>query len=172
MTVTIPADDFGQIRVFSIPSPMPAGLAEKTPQALSALFGTDALNPDFVDVIDTRDLAGLSLVDYLNQGYDLPADSVDHAALRRIDGPAVLIMSRATAGEAVTLTLAGGVQHVTTCGDATRLSVPDKITSAAATGTGPVGKAPPSNAAMSGRVATIALLVLFALVGLMVWVAS
>jgi hypothetical protein len=33
-------------------------------------------------------------------------------------------------------------------------------------------KAPPSNAAMSGRVATIALLVLFALVALMIWVAS
>lgn len=172
MTLTIPANDFGQIRIFSVPSPAPAGLEEKTPAALQALFGTDTLDPDFVDVVDTRELAGLSLLDYLHHGYDIPPDAADDQALRDLRGIVVLVMSRATRGEETTLTLAPGVSHATTTGDPARLRVPTAVESASAKGTVPGGKSAPSQAAMSGRIAMVALLVMFLIVGLMIWVAA
>ncbi|WP_386680308.1 hypothetical protein [Loktanella sp. R86503] len=173
MTLTIPANDHGLIRVFKITGPLPEGLSDRTPDAILALFGTDALDPTYIDVVDTRDLSGLTLIDYLNQGYDIPQEATVDPALRDLRGIAVLIMSRASAGRDVTLNLAPQVAHVTTTGAPARLAAPAApLTSDAATGTVTGGKAPPSNAAMSGRVATIALLVLFALVALMIWIAS
>ena len=173
MTLTLPANDHGLIRIFKVRTPVPAGLEERTPAALAALFGTDDLDPDFIDVVDTRQLAGLSLMDYLHQGYDIPDTAADDPALRDLKGIVVLIMSRAARGRGVTLTLADTVTHVTTTGDPARLRIPAApVASAAAEGTVSAGKAAPSNAAMSGRVATIALLILFALVALMIWVAS
>ncbi|KQI68242.1 hypothetical protein AN189_10440 [Loktanella sp. 3ANDIMAR09] len=173
MTLTIPDDDHGQIRIFAVTPPADPALLEADPAAIAKALGTDALNLDFVDVIDTRNLAGLSLLDYLHQGYDVPSDLADDAALRDISGPVILVMSRASWGQKVTLNPAPGVRHVTTLGEPARLRPPvSPIASAGATGAIPPGKAPPSNAAMSGRVATLALLVLFALVAVMIWVAS
>ncbi|MBS1301013.1 hypothetical protein [Loktanella sp. SALINAS62] len=172
MTLTIPADDYGQIRIFSVPPPASEALLNSDPDAVAQALGTDALNLDFVDVVDTENLAGLSLLDYLHQGYDVPADLADDAALRDLRGPVILVMSRATSGAAVTLHPAAGVRHVTTIGQPARLQAPlSPLPGAGAAGI-VTGKAPPSNAAMSGRVATIALLVLFVLVALMIWVAS
>ncbi|MFZ3582195.1 hypothetical protein ACOI1H_08510 [Loktanella sp. DJP18] len=173
MTLTIPATDHGLIRIFKVTGPAPEGLDTRAPQAMQALFGTDALDPDFVDVVDTRELSGLSLLDYLHQGYDIPDDALADPALRDLRGLVVLIMSRAARGQDVTLTLAPQVSHVTTTGDPVRLNAPAApLAATSATGTVSGGKAPPSAAAMSGRVATIALLVLFAVVALMIWVAS
>ncbi len=173
MTLTIPATDHGLIRIFKVTGPAPAGLEDKTPAALQALFGTDALDPNYIDVVDTQQLAGLSLLDYLHQGYDIPADAADDTALRDLRGLVVLIMSRAARGQEVTLKTAPTVTHVTTTGDPARLRIPtEPLTSAAAAGSVSSSKTPPSSAAMSGRVATIALIVLFALVAVMIWVAS
>ncbi|SEM69366.1 hypothetical protein SAMN04488003_103145 [Loktanella fryxellensis] len=173
-TLTIPATDHGLIRLFKVTPPAPAELEERTPAALTALFGTDALDATYVDVVDTTQLAGLTLLDYLHQGYDIPAQDAADPAIRNLRGLVVIVMSRAARGQAVTLTLAPGVTHVTTTGDPARLRAPAApLASKAAEGrlTGS-GKPAPSSAAMSGRVATVALLVLFALVALMIWVAS
>ena len=173
MTLTIPVTDHGLIRVFKIAGTAPEGLMHRTPESLAALFGTDALDPAFVDVVDTRDLAGLTLRDYLHQGYDLPQETLDDPALRDLRGVVVLVMSRAARGQEVTLDPAPNVTHVTTTGEPARLRMPEPaIRTPAADGTAPGGRTPPSNAAMSGRVATIALLVLFVLVAVMIWVAS
>jgi hypothetical protein len=173
MTLTIPADDHGLIRVFKVTDPAPDGLAERTAEAMMALFGTDALDVTYVDVVDTRELSGLSLLDYLHQGYDFPSEAAADTALRNLRGLIVLIMSRASAEQSVTLTLAPQVTHITTTGEPARLRAPTApLKSKATTGTVTGGKAKPSNAAMSGRVATIALLIMFALVALMIWVAS
>ena len=173
MTLTIPATDHGLIRIFKVTGPAPAGLEEKTPAALHALFGTDALDPDYVDVVDTRELAGLTLLDYLHQGYDIPDAALADPAIRDLRGLVVLVMSRAARGQEVTLTLAPQITHVTTTGEPARLRMPGPaITTPAATGSVAGGKSAPSDAAMSGRIATLALLVLFALVAVMIWVAS
>ena len=174
MSITIPADDYGQIRVFSMPAPLPPDLAQKDTAALRALFGVEGLNPDFVDVIDPRDLAPMGLADYLRQGYDVEPDAADTAALQGLsDRIVVLLMSRATTGDEVTLSLASDVRHETTLSTAAALAVPQAMRSDAARGV--VGDPPqkaPSDGAISGRVAMIALLVLFAVVGLMIWVAA
>ena len=173
MSVTIPADDHGRIRIFQVAPPGPEGLLDKTAPALRAALGTDALNPDFVDVFDTASLGEMGLIDYLSQGYDISPDVADRVLLEGLRGLVILVMSRATGGAEVKLTLAPGVTHVTTCGDGARLAVPDRIDSDAAQGV--IGDAPgkaPSDAAVSGRIAMIALLVLFALVGVMLWVAA
>ncbi|RYH01399.1 hypothetical protein EU805_14170 [Salipiger sp. IMCC34102] len=173
MTLTIPANDHGQIRIFSLTPPVAQSLMEAEPQAVHRALGAKDLNMDFVDVVDTRNLAGLSLLDYLHQGYDVPADAADNAALRGIDGPVILVMSRATSGREVTLTPVQGVRHVTTVGEPVRLAVPSSpLPSATAEGNVRPGKAVPSNGAISGRVATIALLVLFVLVAVMIWIAA
>ena len=52
------------------------------------------------------------------------------------------------------------------------MSAPRTIPTKSATGTLPQGRKKPSDAAMSGRIATYALLILFALVGLMIWIAA
>ena len=173
MPLTIPATDHGQIRIFSVSPPVPQALLDAEPEAIAQALGTNRLNRDFVDVIDTRNLAGLSLLDYLQQGYDIPADAADDAALRGLTGPVILVMSRASGGEEVTLTPATGVRHITTVGDPARLRAPESpLPSATATGTVVQGKPPASDRAVSGRVATIALLVLLALVVVMILIAG
>ena len=174
MTLEIPANDHGNIRVFALDGPPPADLTEKSPDALQRLFGDATLNPDFIDIVRVSDLAGLSLSDYIKQGYDIPPDSVDDAALRQVKDTAILIMSRASAGRTASLILAGGVRHVTTCSLPANLQPAAPLHSDSASGiiADPPQPKPKSDAAMSGRVAMIALIVLFALVGLMIWIAG
>lgn len=171
MTLTIPANDHGQIRVFSVSGPIAMALKADLERGIAEAFGTPGLNLDFVDLVDIAALDQMTLVDLLQQGYDIQPDAADKPALDRITDHALLIMSRATSGQEVTLTFAPGVEHVTTCGQAAQLTVPSPIPTEAATGLIPDPPArQKSDAAIGGRVATIALIVLFALVALMVWI--
>ena len=170
-TLTIPANDHGKIRVFSLPAPLPPGLAEKSDTAMLAAFGTTALNPDFVDIVDLAALGDMSLAQFLTQGYDITPDEVDAVALGRIAGNAALILSRAAGGQPVALALGPGVEHVTTCGEAARLTTSPPLRSEASQGVIEPGKGK-SDAAISGRIATIAILVLVAVAALMVWIAG
>ena len=174
MILTIPANDHGKMRVFVVAKPPPDGLVAKTPAGFAATFGAAGLNPDYVDVINLDDLGDMTLPDYITRGYEFSLDDVDLAALSSVTGLVVLVMSRAFSGVALTLTLAPGVTHVTTCGEAVKMSIPTKIETESSAGilSSAPAKAPKSDAAMSGRVAMIALLVMFALVGLMIWVAG
>lgn len=173
MTLTIPANDHGQLRVFATDMDLPADAAGKTPQGLAQLFGAD-LNPDFVDIVRIDDLDGMQLSAYIDQGYDMAPDLVDKAAVDTITGTAILVLSRATNAVETKLTLAEGLRHVTTYSPAVQIITPEKLPDASARGilSDPPVKAPKSDARMSGMVATYALLVMFALVGLMIWVAG
>lgn len=171
MIIDIPANDHGKIRIFSLTGRLPSGLIEKEPRALLGAFGTTALNPDYVDVVKIAALDDMTLHDLLVHGYDITPDPIDDAALVGITDHAILIMSRATQGKAVTLELAPGIHHVTTCGDAAQLNVPTPLEADTAQGT--LEDAPASrksDAAIGGRVAMFALIVMFAIFGLMVWI--
>ncbi len=172
MTLTIPANDHGRIRVFELPVPLSDTLRDKDPAALMQAFGVAALDPDYVDIFDLSALENMSLAQFVKHGYDIEPDTADLRALDGVSGGVALIMSRASGGHALSLTLAPGLRHVTTLGDKASLNVAPPLKSDAAEGLipDPPAKDPPSNAAMSGRIATIALIVLFALVGLMIWV--
>ena len=164
-TLTIPANDHGQIRIFATDT-------HASVTGLSAMFGTD-LDPTYVDIVKIADLGDMILTDYIAQGYDLTPDAADKAAVNAVTGTAILVLSRATEGREVTLTLAPGLRHVTTYSPDTRLEPPVNLPHDSAKGI--IGdapaKAPKSDARIGGMVATIALIVMFALVGLMVWVA-
>ena len=169
--LTIPANDHGQIRVFATDAPLPQEILEKKPDGMLALFGAP-LNPDFVDIVRIGDLNGMALTRYIAEGYDMAPDLVDAATVDRINGYAVLVLSRATAGQETELHPGFGLRHVTTYSATTDFSVSDPIPSEAAKGTlaGPDTKPAKSNARMSGMVATFALLAMFVLVGVMIWI--
>ncbi len=171
MTLTIPANDHGQIRVFAIKAPPSADVIEKTPRGLDTLF-TATLNPDFVDVVRIKDLGKMRLSSYISQGYDMSPDLVDRAAVDAITGYAILVLSRASGDVETTLTLAEGLRHVTTYSPGAQIVAPQKLPDASAQGIldTPPAKPPKSDARISGMIATYALLAMFALVGLMIWV--
>lgn len=172
MTLTIPANDHGQIRIFALDFVPPQALADKTDAGLAGAFGV-VLNSDFVDVVDVAALGDMELASYIRQGYDLHADPADVTALAAIKGWAILVMSRATAEQDVTLTLSPGIRHVTTIGSQTVLNPQTPLETDAAKGVlTPATKAPKSDARISGMVATFALVLLFALVGLMIVIAG
>jgi hypothetical protein len=81
-------------------------------------------------------------------------------------------MSAAFGGDEMTIDLPSDVRLVTVLREAPAMSAPRTIPTESATGTLPQGRKKPSDAAMSGRIATYALLILFALVGLMIWIAA
>jgi hypothetical protein len=171
MTLTIPADDHGQIRVFATDADLPAEVIEKTPRGLEYLFEAE-LNPDFVDIVRITDLGGMALSAYIAEGYDMAPDLVDKAAVDAITGFAVLVLSRATGEVETTLIPAGGLRHVTTYSPVAKITPPEPLPDASAKGIlePRTTKPPKSDARMSGMVATYALLAMFALVGLMIWV--
>lgn len=170
--LTIPALDHGKIRVFSYAGPLTDDLRAKTPDALLRLFGGAPLNPDFIDIFEAAALNDMSIADYLQTGYDVTADAVDASALQALSGVVVLIMSRAHADAETTLSLGPDVTHVTTIGDGATLRVDPPLHSDAADGVLDEPPAPKrmSDARQSGMVATVALLVMFALVAVMVWI--
>ena len=171
MTLTIPADDHGQIRVFATDADLPPEVIEKTPRGLEYLFEAE-LNPDFVDIVRIADLGGMALSAYIAEGYDMAPDLVDKAAVDAITGYAVLVLSRATGEVETTLTPADGLRHVTTYSPVAKITPPEPLPDASAKGIlePKPTKPPKSDARMSGMVATYALLAMFALVGLMIWV--
>jgi hypothetical protein len=169
LTLTIPADDHGQIRVFATDADLPANVIEKTAEGLTSLLGAP-LDPTYVDIIRISDLVEMTLTDYIAEGYDMTSDMVDKAVVNAVTGFAILVLSRATGGQAATLAFGAGVHHVTTYSPTARIAPPEKLPDASAQGTFTPVKPPQSNARIGGMVAMYALIFMFALVGLMVWV--
>ena len=168
MKLTIPQNDFGQIRVFATAGPVP-----KTAEAISGLLGA-TLDLNYIDVVATADLGAMSLTTYIQEGYDMAPDLVDHAALDRVTGTVILVLSRATGGVATQLTLAPEVRHVTTYVPKSAMQaprdLPDPGLQDATLPTAAKPKKPKSDARVSGMIATYALVAMFALVALMIWV--
>lgn len=169
MTITIPANDFGQIRVFATMMDLPHEVLAKTPEGMLALFGAP-LNPDFVDIVAIDDLNGMALTRYIETGYDMAPDLVEQAVVDRITGHAVLVLSSATGGKTTELHPGFGLRHVTTYTPKPDFTPHDTLPAESAKGTipPPQGTPPKSNARISGMVAMYALLAMFLLVGLMI----
>lgn len=169
--IEVSATERGRVYVISLPVLM------DVPQ-LSAALGATVLDPAQVDIVDVAELGELGLSGYLAAGMGVAG--VDALALAAVQGPVALIRSAAFKGEAQVLQLPAGGVLAGVYDEATGTpAVGDLVTEAAAPqAPAPTSEAEPepaprraSDAAMSGRVATIALLVLFALVAVMVWIA-
>jgi hypothetical protein len=173
----VSATETGLVRVFAIDLP-PESIAEFTDPdapdtaAIRDALGADALSPDHIDLLRVADLQELGLDGYLVEGLGVAEDEVapDRARLRGLRGYVLVLPSRAFAGMAQELTPRAPLRWIGTYAEPRPQSDFTPLTSKAAKGA-PL-QSGPSNAAMSGRVAAVALLVMFLLVALMVWIAA
>lgn len=181
----IPAFESGVIRLFAIDlaDDQIDGFATRSddaaPWPLLDALGASSLDQDFIEVFPVGDLEGLGLGGYLHTGNDIPLDQIDPLApqLDQLKGHVLLVLSSAFGGSAQSLNPKSPLRHIATFftegTPVTFETLPDE---SAKLGTGEdkikPAKKKPSEAAMMGRVATYALLFMFALTGLMIWIGS
>lgn len=181
--IDIPAHEIGLVRVFALSMDATAAQALKDNDATGGTTPQDRALGGSVDSTRTEvfalsDLGDMRLPDYLLEGPGVTPESLDRdrAKLAALSGWVMIVYSSAFGGTAQTLTPAPELTLIGTypqegidwsgnvdLGTPSALPYQDNAAPA---------RKRPSDAAMSGRIATVALLVLFALVGLMVWVGS
>jgi hypothetical protein len=123
--LAIPASDRHTLRLFALDMarpeldrltrPDPADTAAQADRAalLTQLLGLPdlglpddtSLDPDFVEVFDTADLGDLGLTGYLAEGGNIPDAQIapDRDRLDALNGPVLVLFSRALQGKAATL---------------------------------------------------------------------
>lgn len=184
----IPDHEYGVIRLFAIDLPpediaafKTAGLSKSgdVQWPLKAALGATDLDQDFVEVFPISDLDGLGLGGYLITGNDVPTEQIDQmrGQLDPLQGHVLLVFSSAFNAAAQTLNPKSPLRHIatffTTGTPVTFKELPDE---SAKLGSGhddiSPAKKQPSQAAMSGRIATYALLFMFIFTGLIIWIGS
>ncbi|ARU02148.1 hypothetical protein [Yoonia vestfoldensis] len=162
--LNIPANDHGALYVL-------AATATDAP-TIAAILGPVTLNTDFVDLISPDQRATVPLPELIRQGYDMALTAEQEVLLQQAQGTILLVMSRAFDGQAQQIDLPAGTVLVTVLRETPVIAASEKLTSPSGAGAlpGPPAKPRKSDARMSGMVATAALLIMFALVGLVVWV--
>lgn len=104
MTVTIPAHDRDGVRVFAAKL-SPDDLLRDKARLAAELLGDPDLDPAFVEIFDLADLSGVGLSAYLTDGLGVPEKAIpDPARLDTLNGPVLILLSKALHGRAVTLT--------------------------------------------------------------------
>ena len=176
----ISASEHGVVRIFAVDLPKAEievfnrqipGKADDWP--LRDALGATTLDPDQIDYFDVKDLDDLGLVGYLTEGLGIAEQDIeqDAARLSAITGQVLIVNSAAFRGTAQTLSPHAPLRWIGTYTEEAAEISTVPLTSDAARGnisTGS-GKKPISDAAMSGRIATIALLLMFAFTAFLVW---
>ncbi|PVA09617.1 hypothetical protein DC366_13085 [Pelagivirga sediminicola] len=180
--IEITAHETGVVRVFAVDIPadqIATFTARNDRWPLRDALGAETLDPDHIDVFDTADLTGVGLPGYLAEGHAIPEDQLApmRERLAAQTGAVMVVTSRAFAGTAQTLSPRAPLSLIASFSEArspiTFGALPDA--SAQPQQPEPEAQAPrkkPSDAAMSGRIAMIVLLVLAVLVAVMVWIAA
>ncbi|QGX97178.1 hypothetical protein EI983_02335 [Roseovarius faecimaris] len=170
----ISASERGLVRLFALD--LPGEEVGKLREAdLAAMLGVSALDIDQVDLFSTRDLTGLGLSGYMTEGLGIPEAEIapDRARLDALTGHLMVVRSAAFQGAAVTLTPRAPLRWIGTYTEEKSPVKFEPLPSAAAEGqVAPTAKPRPSDAAMSGRVAMVALLVIAVITLAMVLVAA
>ncbi|MEP0960634.1 MAG: hypothetical protein ABJQ70_21595 [Roseobacter sp.] len=183
----VAANEHGVARVFSLSMDASEADALKTNTAVEGAhtpqaraLGVDVLNAGHIEIFPIADLGDMSLCDYLIEGDGIQRDAIepDRLKLANLEGWIMIVYSGAFDGRAQHITPLAELTLIGTYPqDGTDWSTPVDLSTPSAHPTPenapktPVRKRP-SDAAMSGRIATVALLVAFAVVGLMFWVGS
>lgn len=173
----VKAGERGLVRLFALDLPPEAldGFAEGDPSPLQEALGAQTLDMAFVEVFPVRNLTGLGLPGYMVDGLGVAEAEVeaDRARLEAIEGQVVVVLSRAFGDVAQSLKPRAPLRWIGTYREETATVSFETLPSEAAKGTvGPAGKPAPSDAAVGGRIALVVLVLLFALVGLMIWIAA
>lgn len=196
-TIDIPRDERGVVRVFALsmtPAEAKALRANipadpddtDTPDPQTALLGATYLDSDFTEIFPLSNLEGLGLVGYLEQGNGVdPAQlAPDARKLAALEGWVFLVFSSAFGGFAQTLSPGPELTLIGAYSEVPRDVTPrGKIASEAALPyTGAAAEEPTSggkpkrkkrsDAAMSGMVATVVLVLLGLFTWLFIWIAG
>lgn len=104
-SVSIPAHDQHGLRVFTARL-TPEDLRRDKAALVAALLRDPDLDPAFVEIFDLADLSGVGLAGYLTEGLGVPdaAVAADRTRLDALQGPVLILLSKALHGRAVTLT--------------------------------------------------------------------
>ncbi|APX12305.1 hypothetical protein [Tateyamaria omphalii] len=174
--IDIPTNERGVIRVFALSmTDKEAQALKDDPAAINMALGAD-VNADQVEVFPVADLEGVGLVGYLTEGNAVPMDQItpDRAKLEKLGGWVLIIFSLAFEDRAATLDPASSLTLIGTYGELrTDWGAAEKVEADSAkpySAPSETVKKKPSDAAMSGRIAMIALIVLGILTYLMIWI--
>ncbi|MFT7593284.1 MAG: hypothetical protein ACI8R4_000597 [Paracoccaceae bacterium] len=104
-SVTIAAGERGVLRLFALNMPAEQARFLAEPGAAAQMLGVAELDldPDQIEVITLGDLDQMGLAGYLTQGFEIPADQIDRAALAALTGHILLLRSRAFRDQPATL---------------------------------------------------------------------
>lgn len=177
-TIDIPPNERGAIRVFALSlTDTEAKALKSDPAAVNAALGAE-IDTEQVEIFPISDLEGIGLAGYLTEGNAVPPAQLvpDRAKIDKLSGWVLIVFSRAFGDAAMTLTPAPALTLIGTYGETPiDYRATETVTSEAAkpfTAPPETVKKRPSDAAMSGRVATVALIVMFALTGIVIWIAG
>ncbi|MBT5001290.1 MAG: hypothetical protein HN551_07945 [Tateyamaria sp.] len=176
--ITIPAEETGVLRVFSLSmNNQDAKQLKSSSTAIFKALGTN-LDCNQVEILALADLGDIGLVGYLSEGCAIPSDQLDPdiIKLNSLSGWVLIIFSNAFKSAATTLKPAANLNLIGTYSQIkTDWRTAQTVTAESAkpfTAPPLTIKKKPSDAAMSGRIATLALIVMFALTGLIIWIAG
>jgi hypothetical protein len=177
-SIAIPAGERGVIRVFalSMTDPEAKALRDDT-DAQSTVLGAE-VDPECVEIFPVSDLEEIGLPGYLAVGNGVPAEQLarDRRKLEQLGGWVLILFSKALRDRATTLVPNAALTLIGTYNEAqTDWSATQTLTSEAAkpraAPSEPVKKRP-SDAAMSGRIATVVLILLGLFTWAMIWIAG
>lgn len=189
MTIPIPASERHTLRVFALNmTPAEAALLRDTdaplnpgqilpplrPDAARRLLGTDVADLAQIDLFHSDDIAAIGLAAYLIEGNAVAEAQIaaDAGILDAYKGYVLTIRSPAFGGRAAVLELDPKVTLLGTYAEEVPPVKFDPLPTPSATGLLGGGKPPMSDARIGGMVATVALLVMFGLTALLVWLAG
>lgn len=166
--LTIPALERGIVRVFALSmTDAEAKALKQSPEAIAEALGADGLlDMEHVELFPISDLEGVGLTGYLTEGAGVTEAQLapDRAKLDKLGGWALVVFSLAFEDRAATLRPTAALTLIGTYGETrTDWTAPEDIPSEAAkpySAPAETAKKRPSDAAMSGRVATLVLILL------------
>jgi len=174
----VKATEHGLVRVFQLSYAVSMEIGHMgTLDGLAEALGVEHLDGRDVQIVAIGEISDMGLSAFLTLGYEI--DEAEIAPLRPVldalEGKVAILRSGAFDGRDVHLETGGGARLTATLHEGgpptpTLAHADRTVESARRPADAPREKPRPSDAAMSGRVATVALLVLFALVALMVWI--
>ena len=178
MTLSIDAHDHGKIRVFRLSDALHRALGDVPDLApLEQALGVVFAKTDDVQIIAAGSLTDMSLGQFLAAAYDVDSQALGQT--QGLQGAAnsnfAVIRSGAFGGAAVTLRESTDATQITTLdegGPDAPSMAPLQSDSAKGSVAGRPAKPPKSDARIGGMIAMYVLLFLFALVGLMIWIAA
>jgi hypothetical protein len=174
----IAANETGVIRVFALSmTEIDAKALKSDPSAINAALGAD-VDAEQIEIFPLSDLDGVGLPAYLTEGNAVPPEQLvpDRAKIDRLGGWVMIVFSLAFHGRTTTLSPIPALTLIGTYG----MLGPDwratqTVTAEAAkpfTAPPATVKKRPSDAAMSGRVATVVLILLGLFTWAMIWIAG